>query len=69
MTRDELPVPLRKLEPESTEIVLRCLRGELAPDVLLDLAAHLEDMNRADGEMSDAIDSLYLKLTGRSAAG
>lgn len=65
MADDALPAPLSRLEPESAEIVRRCLRGELEPDVLLDLVAELEAMNRADAEVSDAIDALYTKLSGK----
>ena len=68
MAHADLPPALARLEPESAEIVRRCLRGELEPDVLLDLVAELEAMNRADAEVSDAIDALYTKLSGKPSA-
>jgi len=65
MAHADLPPPLSRLEPESAEIVRRCLLGDLEPEVLLDLVAELEAMNRADPEVSDAIDALYSKLSGK----
>lgn len=69
MAHEDLPTPLSRLEPESAEIVRRCLRGELEPELLLDLVAELEAMNRADAEVSDAIDALYARLSGKSSSG
>jgi len=68
MADEPLPSPLRRLEPESAEIVRRCMRGELEPALLLDLVAELEAMNRSDSEISDAIDALYTRLSGKSPA-
>ncbi len=65
---NDLPPALQKLEPESAEIVRRCMRGELAPEYLLDLIAELELMNRADDAMSDAMDAVYQQLTGKAPA-
>src|SRR5579859_7790574 len=69
MPHEDLPPVLSRLEPESAEIVRRCLRGELEPEVLLDLVAELEAMNRADPEVSDAIDALYVRLSAKPPSG
>lgn len=69
MEHADLPPPLSRLEPESAEVVRRCLLGDLEPEVLLDLAAELEAMNRADPDVSDAIDALYSRLSGKPSSG
>jgi hypothetical protein len=66
---ERLHAPFDRLEPESAEIVRRCMRGELKPEVLLDLIAELEDLNRSDDALSSAIDLLYTQLSKKRSTG